>query len=266
MRALILAAGRGLRLQQPQDRQLPKCLLPLGGVTLLERHLRLLRAVGVEEVVIGVGFRHELIEAEIARLRWHPRPEIIRNPDFEQGSVSTVHALAAPLTSAPDVLLMDADVLYDIRMLEALTEGKEPCNRLLIDHEFEPGDEPVKVCVRRGIVVELRKRVEPGLAYDAIGESVGFFRLTAGAARRLAELVAGYVMRGASHAPHEEPVRDLILEHSRGFEVRDVTGLPWIEIDYAADVARATRSILPLLDPLPGIELVRATGSGPSRA
>jgi choline kinase len=252
MRALILAAGRGLRLQQPEDRQLPKCLLPFGGVTLLERHLRLLRAVGIEEVVIGVGFRHELIEAEIARLRWNPRPEIVRNPDFDQGSISTVHALATPLTTAPEVLLMDADVLYDVRMLEALTAGHGPLNRLLIDLDFEAGDEPVKVCVRQGIPVELRKRVAPELAYDTIGESVGFFRLTAGAARRLADLVAAYMQRGDSHAPHEEAVRDLILEHRHVFEVRDVSGVPWIEIDYAADVERAARAILPSLEPLPG--------------
>jgi len=40
MRAIILAAGRGMRLQQADGQQLPKCLLRFGGVSLLERHLR----------------------------------------------------------------------------------------------------------------------------------------------------------------------------------------------------------------------------------
>ncbi len=240
-----------MRLQQPEDQQLPKCLLPFGGVTLLERHLRLLRAVGVEDVVIGVGFRHELIEAEIVRLDWRPRPEIVRNSDFEQGSVTTVHALAQPLTTIPEVLLMDADVLYDLRMLQALTEGGSPVNRLLIDRDFEPGDEPVKVCVRKGEPVELRKRVAADITYDVIGESVGFFRFTQAAARRLAELVTAYVLGGNTGAPHEEAVRDLILERQHRFEVRDVTGLPWIEIDFAADVERGARVIAPSLYPLP---------------
>ena len=48
MRAIILAAGRGLRLQQADDRQLPKCLLQFGGMSLLERHLRLLKNAGVD--------------------------------------------------------------------------------------------------------------------------------------------------------------------------------------------------------------------------
>ena len=46
MRAIIPAAGRGIRLQQPQEQQLPKCLLPFEGRTLLERHLLLLRPFG----------------------------------------------------------------------------------------------------------------------------------------------------------------------------------------------------------------------------
>src|SRR5579884_961450 len=63
MRAIILAAGRGIRLQQPTEEQLPKCLLRFDGLTLLERHLRLLRKSGVEEVVLALGWRHELVLA-----------------------------------------------------------------------------------------------------------------------------------------------------------------------------------------------------------
>src|SRR5207249_4937949 len=141
MRAIILAAGRGMRLQQPGEQQLPKCLLPFDGRTLLERHLRLLRKAGAVEVVLALGFRHDL----------------------------------------------------------------------------------VKVCVRDGIPVELRKQLAPGLQYDTIGESVGFFRFDPAGARRLATLVAGYVESGRANMPHEEAVRDLLLERSQIIDVADVS-------------------------------------------
>jgi choline kinase len=80
-----------------------------------------------------------------------------------------------------------------------------------------------------------------------IGESVGFFRFDEAGARRLAALVAGYIERDRGEMPHEEAVRDLILEGSQRIEVTDVTGAPWIEIDYADDVARAAREVLPEL-------------------
>ena len=252
MRAIILAAGRGVRLQLPEDSQLPKCLLRFDGMTLLERHLRMLKSAGVEEVVLAVGFRHELIPAELERLRWEPAPEFVFNLQFELGSVLTVHTAADALCRGGDVLLMDADVLYDERMLEALLAGGGPVNRLLIDRNFQAGDEPVKLCLRNKVPVELRKQLAADLKFDTIGESVGFFRFDQTCARRLAALVAGYIDSGRAHLPHEEAVRDLIRERGDMFEVADVTGLPWIEIDFPNDVVRAAEEVVPHLQPLSG--------------
>lgn len=248
MRAIILAAGRGSRLQQAADRQLPKCLLTFGGRSLLERHLRLLEAAGVEEIVVALGFRHDLIEAELTRLGRRSRIETVLNARYELGSMLTLHTAAAPLTRGGDVLLMDGDVLYHERIMAALTAGRAPSNRLLIDRDFEAGEEPVKVCVVAGVPIELRKKLAPGLQYDTIGESVGFFRFDERAARRLAAIVADHVDSSRAHLPHEEAVRDLLLERSQSFEVCDVTGAPWIEIDFPADVARATDEVLPQLE------------------
>ena len=252
MRAIILAAGRGLRLQQADDRQLPKCLLQFGGMTLLERHLRILRNAGVDDIVLALGYRHERVEAEIERLRWQPRPEIVLNPRFELGSVLTVHTAADAMSRGGDVLLMDADVLYDERIAAPLIAGRASVNRVLIDRDFEAGDEPVKLCVSGGVPIELRKQLPAGLSYDTIGESVGFFRFDSTAARRLATLVAGYVERDCAQMPHEEAVRDLLRERSQIFEVVDVTGAPWIEIDFPTDVVRAAHEVLPQLQPLSG--------------
>ncbi len=234
-------------MQQPQDAELPKCLLRFGGRSLLERHLQLLRGAGVEEVVLALGFSHQQVEAELDSLRWQPRPEIVLNPGFELGSVLTVHTVAAAMTRGGDVLLMDADVLYHERIMAALAAGHRPVNRVLMDREFEAGDEPVKLCMRDGVAIELRKQVARDLRYDTIGESVGFFRFDEAGARRLAGIVADYVNDGRAHLPHEEAIRDLLRESSQIFEVVDVTGTPWIEIDFPADVERAAREILPQL-------------------
>ncbi|PWT72460.1 MAG: ADP-glucose pyrophosphorylase [Proteobacteria bacterium] len=247
MRAIILAAGLGLRLRQAEDNQFPKCLLRFGGVTLLERHLRLLDAVGVREIVLALGFQAEQVEGELKRLERISKAEIVVNPRYELGSVLTVHTTAEALGRGGDVLLMDADVLYDERVLTPLVEG-ESVNRLLIDRDFEAGDEPVKLCLRNGVPIELRKQIADGIQYDTVGESVGFFRFNQRTARRLAEIVAGYVDDRRSRMPHEEAVRDLLLEGGHAFDVADVTGAPWIEIDFPQDVVRARDEVLPKLN------------------
>jgi choline kinase len=250
MRAIILAAGRGIRLKQAAEDQVPKCLLRFGGMTLLERHLRLLGSAGVEDVVLALGWRYELVEAELERLEWRPQPQIVLNPRFELGSVLTVHTAAEAMTRGGDVLLMDADVLYHDSIMAALVAGRMPVNRLLIDRDFEAGDEPVKVCVRAGVPIELRKQLAPDLKYDTIGESVGFFRFDAAGARRLAAIVSDYVGSDRAQMPHEEAVRDLLRDGSQVVEVADVTGSPWIEIDFPSDVSRAAHEVLPQLKPL----------------
>ncbi|CAG9181666.1 phosphocholine cytidylyltransferase family protein [Cupriavidus pampae] len=246
MRAIILAAGLGLRLQQQAGAQFPKCLLRFDGTTLLERHVRMLNAAGVQDIVLALGFEPQQVEAEVDRLGLAQRPEIVINERFDLGSVLTVHTVADAMTRGGDVLLMDADVLYDERILHALVAG-ESTNRLLIDRDFEAGDEPVKLCLKNGVPVELRKQLMADLEYDTIGESVGFFRFDEKTARRLAEIVADYVNGGRAKMPHEEAVRDLLLEGGHTFDTADVTGAPWIEIDFPGDVTRAAQEVLPQL-------------------
>ncbi|MGI4855665.1 MAG: NTP transferase domain-containing protein [Janthinobacterium lividum] len=248
-RAVILAAGVGQRLQLAADAPAPKCLLRFGEQTLLERHLRLLRAAGVDDVVIVVGYEHQQIADELDRLDWSPRPTLILNPQYRLGSVVSVAVAEEALCAGGDVLLMDADVLYDARMLAALVDG-DTADRLLLDAGFEAGDEPVKLCLRDGQPVELRKKVADGLRYDQVGESVGFFRFTQTSATRLAQIVREYAQTGRGDQPHEEAVRDLLLESPERFTCADVTALPWLEIDFPVDVVRARDVVLPQLHPL----------------
>lgn len=54
MRAMILAAGFGERMR-PLTKHTPKPLLEVGGVALIEHHLRRLAAAGFDELVINVS-------------------------------------------------------------------------------------------------------------------------------------------------------------------------------------------------------------------
>lgn len=250
MRAVILAAGLGKRLTPTGQTPPPKCLLRFGGASLLERHLRLLRHVGVDRVTLVTGYAQEQITAELDALGWSPRPQLLHNPRYDLGSVLSVHVAREAMTAGDDVILMDADVLYDERILGALAAG-EHVDRIPFDTGFEPGDEPVKLCLHQRRIVELRKRVADGLRYDTVGETVGFFRFTAATALRFADIVAGYVTQNRADQPHEEALRDLFLEQPQAFDLVDIAGAPWLEIDFPADLDRARDHILPRLHPVP---------------
>jgi choline kinase len=244
-RALILAAGVGRRLDSgdPSGRHLPKALLRFGGRSLLERHLGILRRCGVQDITLVLGYGEDAMRAELDALGGEP-PSVVVNPDFRQGSVVSLHVGRDVLGGDAPVILMDADVLYDSRLMMRLVESAHP-NCLLLDREIEPGDEPVKLCVAGGRIVDFHKR--PQVAHEWHGESVGFFRFAPDAAAELAGRVGGYVSSGRGDMEYEEPIRDMILASPAdrfGFE--DISGLPWTEIDFPEDVEKA-RALLPEL-------------------
>ena len=81
---------------------------------------------------------------------------------------------------------------------------------------------------------------------DFCGESVGMFKLSGDAAQQVIVQTELYLGQGRRHEPYEETIRDVLLTSPRGsFAFEDITGLPWIEIDFAVDVARAETEILP---------------------
>jgi len=117
-RALILAAGVGRRLGDghPDGQHLPKALLRFGGRSLIARHLHLLRGGGITDITFVLGYGAAHIRAELATLGAPPAGVVI-NPDFRLGSVVSLHAGRDVLRSGAPVILMDADVLYDARLM-----------------------------------------------------------------------------------------------------------------------------------------------------
>jgi len=243
MRAIILAAGVGNRLQGA-GHDGPKALLRFGGKSLLARHVALLRAAGVGDIVVATGFEAPAIKAALDGLGGAPPVRCVHNPDFRLGSVVTYWSLREEAQGGPDILLMDADVLYDGRMLGPLLTTSH-VNCFLLDRNFEPGEEPMKLAVQGGRLVEYRRhlRVEP----DKVGESVGFFRLTAAMAETLGVRCRALIDEGRADEGYETALGDLLDDNPEAFGYEDVTGLPWTEIDFPEDVARAEREILPAL-------------------
>lgn len=241
MRAIILAAGVGNRLREFGDR--PKSLLEFGGSSLLSRHLQALAASGIRAVTICVGYRGELVSDAARRCR-AVAVHCVVNEDFRRGSIVSLWTARETLRSGDDIVLMDADVLYEPRLLSRLIESAHR-NCFLLDRDFVPGDEPVKICVRAGAIVEFRKQPDPAIPYDYCGESVGFFKFAPDAAAALAARTDAYLGAGRCDEPYEEAIRDLTLERQQLLGFEDITGSAWIEIDFPEDISRARDEILP---------------------
>ena len=246
MHAIILAAGRGNRLADFNPDGRPKCLLEFGGRSLLARQLDILFQLGIKRTTLVLGYKAGLVVEHIGTLVSRPEIAFSYNPAYKDGSVLSLLAAHEVMTSGETVLVLDADVLFHPRILQVLIESHHE-NCFLIDQNFAPGDEPVKIAIYQGRMVEFRKSLPVGLDFDTLGESVGFFKFDGNIATKIAQLCDGYRTEGLTGAPHEEALRDILLALPRAFSYEDISGLPWLEIDFPEDIERAIKEILPAI-------------------
>lgn len=246
MHAIILAAGRGDRLADFNPDGRPKCLLEFDGRSLLERQLDILFQLGVKHVTLVLGYKAGLVVEHIGTLASRPEVAFFYNPAYKKGSVLSLLAAREVMTSGETVLVLDADVLFHPRIMQILIESQHE-NCFLIDQDFAAGDEPVKIAIHQGRMVEFRKSLPAELEFDTLGESVGFFKFDGNIATKIAQLCEGYRTEGLLGAPHEEALRDILLALPRAFACENVTGLPWIEVDFPEDLERAIKEILPAI-------------------
>jgi choline kinase len=240
----MLAAGIGRRLYGDGDHP-PKSLLRFDGKTLLQRHIEILRHLGVAEMVVVVGFQAEMLHAELASIGAQGFVRTIHNADYREGSIVSLWTARAEFDGSAPILFMDGDVLYDHRLMRRLLDSRHP-NCFLMDREVETDEEPVKLCMRDGRIVDFHKR--PQIEHDYFGEWPGFLRLSPEMARKVGRVVDRYINVGRRADIYEEVFRDLLLSEPPGsFDFEDITGVPWIEIDFPEDLEDAKSKVFPRL-------------------
>jgi len=231
--AVVLAAGSGSRLL-PHTEFCPKCLVPVGGRTLLGRTMDNLAAAGITELVIVAGYCEESLRAFAAGRAGGPRVTFVRNEVF--ASTNNAYSLWLARVAVPGAfVLVDGDVLYDPRVLTTLlaTPGDAA---LAVERRGDLAAEEMKVLAGPdGHVAAVNKTMDPA---TATGESIGLARFTADTAAalwtRLGEQIAG----GQRNVFYELAFEQLIAA-GRTFAIADVTGFPCMEIDTPEDLAAA---------------------------
>ena len=121
MKAVILAGGKGTRLS-PYTKVLPKPLMPIGDMPILEVILRQIKIAGIDDVVLTVGHLSELLRAFFQD---GSRLGLNISYNFEDSPLGT----AGPIAFVPNLeetfLVMNGDVLSTVPLRELLQFHKE---------------------------------------------------------------------------------------------------------------------------------------------
>ena len=259
MRAIILAAGRGSRLNGDLHHG-PKALLRVGRASLIQRQVRALRDAGVRDIAAVIG-------CDAAAVRQHCGPGLIYVENTEFATTNSLYSLWMARTLLSDgCVVLNCDVLFHPQLLHDLLTARHDAALMLAYRQPDDpplGDEEMKVKVRGGRVVDMSKAMDPA---ESDGENVGMLRFDADAARVLVEKLEAIV--GGGGRRDWAPRAFAAFAAERPLYAIGTRGYPWTEIDFPEDYQRALHDILPQIeniaaadsDPLPRLRSVAGAG------
>lgn len=236
MQAVIMAAGRGSRLSPLTD-DLPKSLLKIGGDSILGYQIRMYQKFGIENITIVTGYKHEQIENYVKKISSTTKISKITttyNPFFQFTNVLASFWLALKNLSE-EFIFSHADTIFDIPIMEGIMKANG-----LVALPINIGP-----CDKEAMKVEVNKsrkltRISKNIPLDkALGEFIGVAKISASIIPKLTRCTKKRLESGDLSAYFEDALQDLILEDNSPFELLDINGHYWAEIDFLEDYQKA---------------------------
>lgn len=229
MKAVIFAAGRGLRLK-PINLDGPKCLLKINNKTLLERLLTQLYQVSIKQTIIVVGYKKEKIFDEISRINLPIDVKFVSNNIYDK--TNTLYSLwVAQDELTGEYIQIDGDIICDDCIFEELIKLD---NCLVMDNSQKLSPEEIKVMIKESKVIAIGKDLD---YKKCQGESIGIYKFSKESRNIIFEELKKFVDRNEINVYYEDAFKNIINKLNVGF-VR--TGKSrWNEIDTIEDYEKA---------------------------
>jgi len=231
MNAIILAAGRGMRLNSGDRAAIPKCMENINGISIMHYQLKNCLNNGVKRFIIVVGYQKELLMKHVLEVLKAEQVTFIENERYAE--TNTLYSLwLAKEHMHENFIYFNADVLFHPDLLKKLFV--ETKYSLLLIEKKTVGEEEVKVKCDNSFIQEIHKQINPA---EAIGEFIGIamFHKDVSAAF-VSSLDAGVAQE--QHNNYFEWAVNLMCSEC---ELKPVYtgGLPCIEIDFPEDLKKA---------------------------
>jgi len=248
MKGIIIAAGKGIRLS-PLTNSKPKCLLTIGGKTILQRQIETLRECGVNDIVIIRGYKKEMIN--------YPGVRYYYNDNYENNNI-LASLFYAEKEMKGDFITSYSDILYRKEIVKKLLASKADIS-IIVDTKWRkvyegriehPVSEAEKVLVEDNRVIKIGK--DPISADETYGEFIGLAKFSAKGAeilktnyQRVKEEFSGKLFQHEGRMFEKAYLTDIFQELiDRGFTVRNVDiEEGWREVDTVQDYRRVKREM-----------------------
>ncbi len=234
MQALMLAAGLGSRMGRAAQ-ALPKCLIEVGGATLLQRAVAALRLAGISRCVLVVGYQADAITRYATENFADMTFTFIRNDEY--ATTNNVYSLwlAREALLQDDTLLLESDLIYEPELLRTLVNAKETELAAVAPYE-QWMDGTVTTLAAGGDIVSFIGKNEFSIAQAAgYYKTINIYKFGKAflAGRFVPALEAFVALRGKS-AFYEMVLKELVAARV-SLKAYVAQNLKWYEIDDGQD-------------------------------
>ncbi len=235
--ALLLAAGLGCRLGSLTE-ALPKCLVPVNGVPILERLVRALDAHRFERLVIVTGYEAETIRDYLGERFGGIAIEYLFSPVFETTNNIYSLWLARQLIDEP-FLLVESDLVFDEPLLAPLLQP----GRIAVSRQL-PWMSGTTVTLDAGGSVDAFYPPPPGVYGEHCTDAGHFMMINICSLARdtwgeVCERLDRHVAAGRTGFFYETVFEEMAADGSMAPAAVRFPTERWYEIDTPADLASA---------------------------
>ncbi|HIH34961.1 MAG TPA: phosphocholine cytidylyltransferase family protein [Methanosphaera sp.] len=240
MIAVILAAGMGTRLRPLTD-EIPKPLLEMNGLTLLERMIKNCMNEGIEKFIVVTGYYSQKVDDLCSQLedKYSIQIRTIKNENYDTTNTSVSTFLASSFIenneTGEDFILINGDNVLDPQIIHNIVESQH--SSLIVDNFKELNEESFKLIIDNDEIRDIGKQLN---IEESSGEFIGISKVISADLpnfnKILDELISDdsqnyydYAYQNLSKLTHLEYVF--------------TDGLEWTEIDDHVDYQKA-QSIL----------------------
>ena len=238
VKAVILSAGQGSRLL-PLTKDKPKCLLEIGGQTILGWQIEALRAAGIGEVVVIAGFRHAHVEAHLSQLQYPGMTLRTQfNPFFQAGdNLATCWLAGHEFTG--NCLLINGDTLFSADLCRSLLRAREQAITVTVDHKDRYDDDDMKVSLNGGRLLDIGKTID---AHTVNGEAIGMIRFMGQGGEMFRRAVDHQIRTENGLKKWYLSAVQELARHGQA-HAHSITGMVWGEVDDHKDLKIATEMV-----------------------
>lgn len=241
MQAIILAAGFGQRLA-PVTEDIPKALVEVNGVPLLENALNILSDFGMDEVIIVVGHLRDKIIERIGTEYKGMRITYVDNPRYRE----TNNVYSFYLTKdyiRDDVIMLECDLFFDSQLLEKVVYGEGECSILVSPFNKETMDGTViQVDGDKAKALIIKKHQIKDFDYAGYMKTVNVYKFSKDfILNHFMPAVSTYVKYESVNSYYELVLGSLIYYGNSDIRVVEIDEDAWAEIDNVEDLRRAEK-------------------------